>query len=163
MGFGSYADAGGYGELQELLVQRKKQATSFDRFLATHTLNIAQASAGLGANPDAGLVGPPSITSIRVGLPMGSEDASSPINVADAAGYFLDAGFEEVEIMDIEQPLLGLLNGELDFGVVDAVDSADGAGQGLPAVATAGHANYASDGSFGGNVLLTDLRPPRCR
>lgn len=158
-GFGSYADASGYGELEGLLVGKPKQAKSFDPFLAAHTLNIAQASVGLGANPDAGLVGPPSVTSIRVGLPMGIEDVSSPINVADAAGYFLDAGFVDVEVMDVEQPLLGLLNGELDFGVVDAVDAADGASQGLPAVAAAGHANYGPDGSYGGDVLLatTDM------
>lgn len=153
-GFGSYADASGYGELLDLLVEEPRDEGGFEDFLADHTLNIAQAQVGLHANPDAGLVGPPSITDIRVAVPGDPGGATSPIGVAEAEGYFTDAGFESVEIMDIEQPLLGLLNGELDFGVVDSVDAADGASQGLPAVAAAGHRNYAADGTYGGDVLL---------
>lgn len=153
-GFGSYADASGYGELLDLLVDKPRDEGTFEDFLADHTLNIAQARVGLHANPDAGLVGPPSITDIRVALSQDPDGDSSPIDVAQAEGYFTDAGFGSVEIMDIEQPLLGLLNGELDFGVVDVVDAADGAAQGLPAVAAAGHRNYATDGTYGGDVLL---------
>lgn len=162
-GFGSYADASGYGELldylddklRDYLVERPSGEPDVQDFLAEDTLNIAQASVGLHPNPDAGLVGPPSITHIRVGRPADPEGGQSPVDVAAAAGYFTAAGFESVEIMDIEQPVLGLLNDELDFGVVDTVDAADGSAQGLPAVAAAGHRNYAADGSYGGDVMLT--------
>jgi hypothetical protein len=154
-GFGDLGDDDGLGELADYLVDKKKEARTLDAFARTHTLNIAQAQVGLASNPDAGLVGPPTITAVTVGLPMSAGSGSSPILAADAAGYFDDAGFERVEIMDVEQPLLGLLSGELDFGIIDAVDAADGANQGLPAVAIAGHANYAPDGTYGGDMLLT--------
>ena len=154
-GFGDLGDDDGLGELADYLVDKKKEARALDAFARTHTLNIAQAQVGLASNPDAGLVGPPTLTAVTVGLPMTGEAGSSPILAADEAGYFSAAGFERVEIMDVEQPLLGLLNGELDFGIIDAVDAADGASQGLPAVAIAGHANYAADGTYGGDVLLT--------
>ena len=123
--------------------------------MATHTLNIAQAWAGLAPNPDAGLAGPPGIADISIGLPM--VDEGSPILVAQEQGYFEDAGFESVEVIDVEQPLLGLLNGELDFGIVDMVDASDGASQGLPAATIAGHRNYTGDGVFGGDVVLVTV------
>ncbi len=154
-GFGSYADASGYGELLDYLARRRKQEASFDAFVADHSLNIAQASVGLHPNPDAGLVGPPSITQISVGVPASADGSADPVQIAEREGYFTDAGFESVEIMDIEEPLLGLLNNQLDFAVVDSVDAADGASQGLPAVAIAGHRNYGPDGAYGGDVVLT--------
>jgi ABC-type nitrate/sulfonate/bicarbonate transport system substrate-binding protein len=153
-GFGSYDDAAGLGELLGYLADDRKERRAFGPFVSAQHLNIAQARQGLGANPGLGLVGPPSITRIRVGVPM-ADAATEPLAAAQAAGYFEAAGFEDVEVMDVEEPLLGLLNGELDFGVVSAVDAADGAAQGLPAPSLAGHQNYDQAGAYGGDVLLT--------
>ncbi len=123
-----------------------------DGFVAANTLNVAQALLGLPPNPDTGLAGAPGLTEISVGLPM-ADGAASPILVADEAGYFTEAGFDSVEIIDVEEPLLGVLTGELDFGVTGVADAADGASQGLPMAAIAGHRNYV-DGVYGGDVLI---------
>ncbi|MFV2064631.1 MAG: hypothetical protein ACC726_14145 [Chloroflexota bacterium] len=157
-GFGALAEEGGIGELAAYLANKKGKEPALNDFIAAQTLNIAQALLELPSNPDAGLVGVPTLTDISIGLQL-SDESPSPVVVADAAGYFIDAGFETVEIMDVEQPLLGLLNGGLDFVVVDAVDAAEGASQGLPLAAIAGHQNYAADGTYGGDLVLatTDL------
>ena len=73
--------------------------------------------------------------------------------MAQEAGYFEDAGFESVTVIDVEEPMLGLLNGELDFAVSDVVDAADGTSQGLPIAAIAGHENYPG-GTYGGDVVI---------
>ena len=57
--------------------------------------------------------------------------------------------------MEVEAPLLGVLNGELDLAIMPSTDVADGVAQGLPLVALAGHANHAADGSYGGSMLVT--------
>ena len=92
----------------------------------------------------------PAVKSITVALPGGGP---SPIVLADKSGYFKSAGIGNVEISDIEEPLLGLLRGELDFAVIDQLDAVDGAMQGLPLVAIAGHRNYAADGEYGGDLI----------
>jgi ABC-type nitrate/sulfonate/bicarbonate transport system substrate-binding protein len=139
-GFGRFGADGGLGGLADLIAGKNGDEPDLDAFIADHTLNIAQAGLGLGLNPGQSLVGPPTIADITVGLLM-SELTPSPIEVADSSGHFIAAGFDSVDVVDIEQPLLGLLNGELDFAVVDAVDAADGAAQGLPLAAIAGHQN----------------------
>jgi hypothetical protein len=89
---------------------------------------------------------------VTVGMPASAGDAG-PIALAAQEGHFADVGLSSVEVVDIEEPLLGVLQGELDFAIVDAADAADGAAQGLPLVALAGHRNRADDGSYGGDVL----------
>ena len=104
------------------------------------------------SNPESAFMGVPT-PEISIALPM-QEGLVSPISAAQDAGYFDDAGFTSVEIVDVEQPLLGVLTSEVDFGVVSMVDAADGITQGLPIAAIAGHQNYASDGSYGGDVVI---------
>lgn len=154
-GFGSLSEESGLGELAAFLADSEGDDPEVEAFVAAHTLNIAQVLQELVPNPDSGLVGAPSIVDISIGLPLDDLAISpSPITVAADAGYFTEAGFASVQIMDVEQPLLGLLNGELEFGVVDAVDAADGVNQGLPVAAIAGHQNYGDGGDYGGNVVL---------
>jgi ABC-type nitrate/sulfonate/bicarbonate transport system substrate-binding protein len=153
-GFGSVDDDGGLGELDAYLVGANGEEPNLESIIAQHTLNIAQAWSQLSPNPVTGLAGSPGLTEITVGLPL-ADAAVTPVSVAQDAGYFEDAGFASVEVMDVEQPLLGVLQGELDFGVLDATDAADGVAQGLPLAARAGHRNYAADGTYGGDLLAT--------
>jgi ABC-type nitrate/sulfonate/bicarbonate transport system substrate-binding protein len=151
-GLGSVRDEGGWGELGEYLTTADGIEPDLDSLVAQPTLNISQASLGSSLNPVGDLGGDPGVTKITVGLPAAA-GGSDPISRASEAGYLEDAGFTEIEVMDVEQPLLGVLQGELDFAVIDAVDAADGAAQGLPLVALAGHRNQAADGTYGGDVL----------
>ncbi len=155
-GFGSVEETDGYGELAAWLAQGGEEP-DLDGFVADHTLNVAQAQQGIGPNPDAGLAGAPSLADISVGLPL-ADSATSPILVAQAQGYFEAAGFASVEVVDVEEPLLGLLTGELDFAVTDVTDAMDAVNQGLPLAVIAGHEN-APGGTYGGDVLIatTDL------
>jgi hypothetical protein len=95
----------------------------------------------------------PGIVELTVGLP-DADLRVSPITHALEAGYFDDAGFTSVEIVDVDEALLGILRAEIEFGVMDTMDAAEAVAQGLPLVALAGHQNYQADGSYGGDVLV---------
>lgn len=151
-GFGSVDDEGGWGELDAYLGASAEGTPDLAAVVAQHTLNISQASIELPANPVNDLIGLPGVTDITIGL-SASDRTADPLTVALESGYFEEAGFDSVEIMDIEEPLLGVLQGELDFAVVDTIDAADGASQGLPLLAIAGHQNYADDGAYGGDLV----------
>jgi ABC-type nitrate/sulfonate/bicarbonate transport system substrate-binding protein len=154
-GFGSVEDEGALGELAEWLADAGEASPvpDPDPLLAEHLLTIAQAVLGLPANSASDLVGPPGRPDIRVGLPGG--DRASPVLVALEAGYLEDAGFTSVEVMDVEQPILGVLNGQLEFSVMDTAQAADGVAQGLPLRALAGHElRDGATGEFGGDVLV---------
>ena len=153
-GFGDIDDEGGLGELATSLADGADEEPELEILIAQHTLNIAQAWRDLPANPHSDLRGAPGVTDISIGLPF-AEGASSPILVADAAGYFEAAGFESVEIIDIEQPLPGVMTAQIDFGVVAVVDVGDGLAQGLPLQAIAGPANYSgAGGAYGSDVVV---------
>jgi hypothetical protein len=152
-GFGSIDDGDGLGELSVYLTGDDGSAPDLDAFIAGHTLSIAQTWSGLETNPTSALAGPPGIVDLTVGM-ASPEAGISPITVARDAGYFEDAGFGSVTVLDVEQPLLGVLQGELDLSVLDVADAADGSAQGLPLAALAGHRNYGDDGSYGGDVLV---------
>jgi ABC-type nitrate/sulfonate/bicarbonate transport system substrate-binding protein len=149
-GFGSVRDEDGWGELREYLAPDDVEIADLTGLVAQPALNIGQASLGWKANPVA--AGAPEVTEVTVGMPASTGDAG-PIALAAQEGHFADVGLSSVEVVDIEEPLLGVLQGELDFAIVDAADAADGAAQGLPLVALAGHRNRADDGSYGGDVL----------
>ena len=157
-GFGSLDDGEGLGELNALLGGNEDTALDFSTFIAADPLAVAQAWLELPANPFNRYIGAPGLSEISVGLPM-NDGAPSPVVVADDAGLFAEAGFEFVELLDVEQPLPGVLSGQIDFAVIDAVDAADGVAQGLPLRVIAGHANYSPDGEYGGDVIVvsTDL------
>jgi ABC-type nitrate/sulfonate/bicarbonate transport system substrate-binding protein len=86
----------------------------------------------------------PEVTSVTIGFPGTDLAGQAPFLLADARGYFTDTGFESVELMPIEEPLPGVLNGELDFGVVEKLDAADAFTSELPLRAVAGYHNQVS-------------------
>jgi ABC-type nitrate/sulfonate/bicarbonate transport system substrate-binding protein len=151
-GFGDPSIDGGLGELDEFLTVDQDNPADLDALIAQAPLNLAQSQLDILSNPESPFMSAPT-PEISIALPM-QDGLVSPIVAAQDAGYFGDAGFTSVEIVDIEQPLLGVLTGEVDFGVVSLVDAADGITQGLPIQAIAGHQNYALDGSYGGDVVI---------
>ena len=152
-GFGPLDDEGGLGALGSFL-ESAGIAVDAETLVDAVPLNIAQSNLGLDTNPASALAGGPGLTDVTVGM-SGGVAGGGPIVAADEGGHFEDAGFTSVEVTDVEQPLAGLTLGELDFAVLPAAEAADAIAQGLPIVAIAGHRNYATDGSYGGDVLVT--------
>jgi ABC-type nitrate/sulfonate/bicarbonate transport system substrate-binding protein len=77
-----------------------------------------------------------------------------PLLVAQARGYFQQAGFDLVNLVEVEEPIAGVLGGELDLGVITTVDAVNGIAQGLPLQVVAGYHNYRDGGdAYGGDVL----------
>lgn len=151
-GFGGRSQDNGWGELDDYLASGLGDTFDVRAFVSEDTLNVAQVAQGRKLNPRTDLAGKPESRQITVGLPA-SALAGSPIEQAQAKGYFERAGFAAVNIEDIEEPLLGVLQGDLDIAVLDTADALDGASQGLPLVAVAGHRNYGADGGYGGEVV----------
>ena len=153
-GFGARKVDGGWGQLDEYLTGQVGDTFDVQSFVADDTLNLAQIAAKRKLNPVGDLAGKPESRSITVGLPA-TTLAGSPIEQAQEKGYFKSAGFKSVATPDIEEPLLGVIQGDLDLAVIDTADALDGASQGLPLVALAGHRNFTADGSYGGDVVVT--------
>jgi ABC-type nitrate/sulfonate/bicarbonate transport system substrate-binding protein len=98
----------------------------------------------------------PEQTSITIGYRQADLAGVAPLVLADARAYFSDAGLTEVELINIEQPLMGVLNGELTFGVVDAIEAATAFSSGLPLNAVAGYHNYQLVTEAVGSAAQTD-------
>jgi len=156
-GFGSADDEGGLGELSTYLTGQDGNEPDLDALVAWHTLSVAQARAELSLNPVNAYLIAPDLAEITIGVPL-SNGSLSPITVADEAGYFAEVGFGAVEIVDVEQPLPGVMTAQVDLGIVDAVDAVDGATLGLPLRSVAGHQNYGgADGAYGGDLVVVSL------
>jgi ABC-type nitrate/sulfonate/bicarbonate transport system substrate-binding protein len=151
-GFGSRKVEAGWGELTSYVSDALGEELDLEAFVSEHTLNVGQASLGMGSNPLSAVAGKPASSEIVIGLPV-DDLAGSPIQTAKKKRYFKSAGLTDVTITDVEEPLLGLLQGELDFAVIDALDAADGYSQGLPLAAISAHRNYGDDGAYGGDVI----------
>jgi len=95
-------------------------------------------SAGLSPLP-AGAIPIPEQTAVTVGYSDASFVGRIALVLADSRGYFTDAGFQQVTFMQVEAPLPGLLNGSLDFAILDDSEAATGFSLGLPVRAVAGH------------------------
>jgi hypothetical protein len=65
--------------------------------------------------------------------------ARLPLVLAEQQGYLRDAGFTEVRTMELDEPLPGVVNGELDLAIIDARQAADAFALGLPLHVVAGH------------------------
>jgi len=150
-GFGSLEDEAGWGELVRYL--GTDEPADLEAFVSTHALSIAQTWQGLPADPANALAGAPGVAEITVGMPL-ADGETSPIATALDLGYFEDAGFASVEVIDVEAPLLGVLQGKIDFGILDTIDTAEATEQGLPLLALAGHRNYDEGGGYGGDLLI---------
>jgi hypothetical protein len=81
----------------------------------------------------------PETPTVTIGYADGSLIGRIALVLADAEGYFADAGFTEVRMVPAQEPLPGLLNGDLDFAVLDARQAADANALGLPIEAIAGY------------------------
>jgi hypothetical protein len=81
----------------------------------------------------------PETPTVTIGYADGSLIGRIALVLADAQGYFADAGFTDVRMVPVQEPLPGLLNGDLDFAVLDARQAADANALGLPIEAIAGY------------------------
>lgn len=153
-GFGSLDDEGGLGELSRHLDEDGATAVDFDAAVAADPLAMTQVRLGLVPNPEHPYAGLPGVSDMSVAMSDPADDAG-PISVAADAGYFEDAGFGSVEVVGAEQPLLGVLQGQVDFAVMDTLEVAEATAQGLPLVAIAGHRNYTDSGSYGDDIVVT--------
>jgi ABC-type nitrate/sulfonate/bicarbonate transport system substrate-binding protein len=102
----------------------------------------ARATPGPGASPE-GSAMPVTLVPEDTTITIGSSDASLvgllPLVVAETRGYLREAGFEDVQVVQVEEPLPGLLNGSLDLAILDARQATDAYALGLPVRAVAGH------------------------
>lgn len=96
----------------------------------------------------------PTLRELRVGYRDPGVQGRLPLVVAQERGYFRDAGFESVDLIEVEEPITGLLGGQLDVGVVDVVDAAEGVSQGLPMAVLAGFHNRRDGGATYGDDVL---------
>ncbi len=152
-GFGALEDGDGLGELTTHLTGDAEAGLDLEGFIADHTLAIAQTWRAQPANPASTLAGPPGIAEITVALP-DADDAKGPMAAALEADLFSAAGFASVEVIDADQPLLGVLQGQVEFGVMDLRDVSEATAQGLPLAVIAAHRNYRADGSYGDDVIV---------
>ncbi len=81
----------------------------------------------------------PEKTSVTIGFSDTSLVGRIALELARARGYLTDAGFQDVTLMQVDAPLPGLLNGSLDFAILDTQQAASGFALGLPVRAIAGH------------------------
>ncbi len=151
-GFGRRKDDGGWGELSAYAFAELDEFPDIEAFVSEHTLNVAQASTSTKLNPTSDLAGRPASSAITVASPPKAL-AGGPVQTALREEYFESAGLDEVNLKAVEEPLLGLLQGDIDIAAIDAADAADGFAQGLPLAVIAAHRNYGTDGEFGGDVL----------
>lgn len=108
--------------------------------------SLVPLAAGATPGPDASPAGPevpvtlaPEDTSITIGYSDGTLLGRLPLVIAEARGYLREAGFSEVEAVEVEEPLPGLLNGDLDLAFLDARQAIEAYALGLPVRAIAGH------------------------
>lgn len=102
----------------------------------------ARATPGPGASPG-GSPAPvtlvPEVTTVTIGVADASLMGRLPLVIAEARGYFGEAGFLEVQVIEAQEPLPGLLDGSLDLAILDARQAAGAHALGLPVHAVAGH------------------------
>jgi ABC-type nitrate/sulfonate/bicarbonate transport system substrate-binding protein len=82
---------------------------------------------------------------ITVGYELPNLNSRAPLLIALDRGYFTDAGFTDVQLIQVDQALPGLVGGSLNFGIVGALDAAAGAAEGLPIASAAGWQNYTAN------------------
>lgn len=87
----------------------------------------------------------PEQTAITVGYRLPNLNSRAPFLVALDRGYFTDAGFTDVQLVQTEETAPGLIGGSLQFGAVETLDTANGFAEGLPLTAVAGYQNYTSN------------------
>jgi ABC-type nitrate/sulfonate/bicarbonate transport system substrate-binding protein len=87
----------------------------------------------------------PEQTAISIGYRLPNLNSRAPFLVALDRGYFSDAGFTDVQLVQTEETAPGLIGGSLQFGNVETLDTANGFAEGLPLQALAGYQNYTAN------------------
>lgn len=87
----------------------------------------------------------PEQTAITIGYELPNLNSRAPLLIALDRGYFTDAGFTDVQLIQADQTLPGLVGGSLNFGIVGALDAAAGAAEGLPIQSASGWQNYTAN------------------
>ena len=98
---------------------------------------------------------PPDRDTLVVGYYESGVMGQLPLLVAQLAGYFEDAGFAGVTLVEVPSVRRDLQNGDLDFGVVPMPDAYEAFGDDAMTSAVAGYKSYAGKrGRFGGDLLV---------
>lgn len=87
----------------------------------------------------------PEQTSITIGYRLPNLNSRAPFLVALDRGYFTDAGFTDVQLIQTEETAPGLIGGSLNFGQAEALDTANSFAEGLPLQAVSGYQNYTAN------------------
>ncbi|WP_166352831.1 ABC transporter substrate-binding protein [Phytoactinopolyspora limicola] len=87
-----------------------------------------------------GPIGEPEKTKLQVALSAPNLDSQAPVQIALDRGYYADEGLE-IEIIDAQSILEGLIGGNLDIGIDSTVDIADASMAGTDLKIVAGYRN----------------------
>ncbi len=87
----------------------------------------------------------PEQTAISIGYRLPNLNSRAPFLVALDRGYFTDAGFTDVQLIQTEETAPGLIGGSLQFGNVETLDTANSFAEGLPLQAVSGYQNYTAN------------------
>lgn len=125
----------------------------------TSPVPLASLEPGTSPEPAASPVpcAPPEVTSITIGYHATDLAGSAPLLLAIDRGYFTAAGFTDVQLLQAQEPLPGLLDGQLAFAVLQTLDAVNAATSGLPIVAIAGYRNDLTNlTATGGDLVAAD-------
>ncbi len=136
-GFGARKSESGWGELDEYLAAEVGETFDMRAFVSEDTLNLAQLAQRRKLNPVTDLRGQAREHADH-GRPARGDAGGQPHRAGPGEGLLQEGRFQDGEVEDIEEPLLGVLQGDLDIAVLDTADALDGASQGLPLVARRG-------------------------
>ena len=118
--------------------------------------------------PQAVAVPPVAVPPARPILTVAYQDpgvlGQAPLVIAREAGYFVDAGFDEVRIVQSADPLADVRSGAADLAIIDALAAARASVADEPKPqAVAGFRNYAPDGSYRGDLMVAAPQPSHRR
>lgn len=87
----------------------------------------------------------PEQTSITIGYRLPNLNSRAPFLIALDRGYYADAGFTDVQLIQTEEVAPGLIGGSLQIGIPETLDTANSFAEGLPLQAVAGYQNFTAN------------------
>lgn len=127
------------------------------------TTSMVGTALAQGASPSPSITPPPSVapaqppalakpdlpapeqTSITIGYRLPNLNSRAPFLVALDRGYYADAGFTDVQLVQTEETAPGLVGNSLQIATAEALDTANSFAEGLPLQAVAGYQNYTAN------------------
>jgi len=88
------------------------------------------------------MLGAPEKATITVGYRLPSLNSVAPLLIAQDRGFWQECGLSEVQLIQTEQVMPGVVGGSLDFGIVETVDTGQAQLDGLPVRVVAGYRPY---------------------